>query len=335
MNRSTRILSAVLFAVALPLAAQVNDTYVIPAAASAPGAYGTQWKTQFSVFNPQLQHDLTVRVVFLPTGGGQGMTAKVPVGSNAIRYSDDILYDLFGVSGTGALLVATFAEDNPGVPNTVLDQSFLVTTDTYNDSRNGTYGQTIPGIWTGLQDFATDGISGVVHGIRNSTKNGWRTNVGAVNLGRCTAHMLVSVYDENGATIVDHAPFDIPPLGHMQDRLENLHGTHGGSVAELERGTLEFFIDDPCVKNADNAAVVFPYTSTVDQLSGDPAYQTPVLLASAATVYGAKVSNAEFAAAQLTIGKKIDKTVVKGIADRAVDYGVVELKNSPTQRNLR
>lgn len=332
MKRTTSILSSLLFALfALPLAAQVNDTYVIPAAANAPGAFGTRWKTQFSVFNPQLDHDLTVRVVFIPTGGGTGLTAKIPVGKNSSRYSDNILDDLFGVTGTGALLVATFAEDNPGVPNTTLDQSFLLTTITYNDSRNGTYGQTIPGIWTGLQDYATDKISGVVHGIRNSRQQGWRTNVGAVNLGRCTAHMLITIYDENGRTLIDQAPFDLPPLGHLQDSIEDLRGRHGETITELNQGTLEFFVDDPCVNNAGNAAVVFPYTSTVDQLSGDPSYQSPVLLADPKSIFGKKAASSDFAAAQMTIGKKIDKATVKAIADQAQDVGIVDLSRAARQ----
>ena len=70
-------------------------------------------------------------------------------------------------NGSGALLVATFPEDNPGVPDDVLSRSFLVTSDTYNNTGDGTYGQTIPGVWTGLLDYDSDGISAVAHGIRN------------------------------------------------------------------------------------------------------------------------------------------------------------------------
>src|SRR5258706_3731079 len=76
MNASRYIFAALLFVVvSLPLAAQINDTYVIPASANQPGNFNTRWLTQFSVFNPQFDHPLTVSVTFLPTGGGNGKEA--------------------------------------------------------------------------------------------------------------------------------------------------------------------------------------------------------------------------------------------------------------------
>src|SRR6266571_1237814 len=157
-------------------AAQVNDTYVIPAAGNTPGAFGTRWMTQFSLFNPQT-YELKISVTLLPTGGGKGLTTLFRVPANAVAFSDNLLADLFNYQGGGALLVATFPEDNPTVPNDVISRAFLVTSNTYNNTSNGTFGQTIPGTWTGLQDFATDGISAVAHGVRNLNRLGWRTNV--------------------------------------------------------------------------------------------------------------------------------------------------------------
>jgi hypothetical protein len=281
---STLLLIAVFAFVALPLAAQVNDTYVIPAAANSAGAFGTRWLTQFSVFNPQ-SYTLNVTLVFLPTGGQRGpdpLVLELPANSSA--HSDDILGDAFEVGGTGALLVATFPEDNPGVPDDVLSRSFLVTSNTYNNSRNGTFGQTIPGIWTGLQDYDSDGISAVVHGIRNIATLGWRTNIGGVNLGDRSVVMRVTVFDSDGRRVLNDAPFTIPPFAHIQDRLP----------VEIDRGTIEFTVDDPSLD-----AVVFPYSSTIDALSGDPTYQTPVLLASPRAIYGKR------AIVQEALGKKI------------------------------
>src|SRR5689334_228849 len=73
-----RILLPLLVALAaLPLAAQVNDTYVIPVSGLAPGAFGTQWQTQLSVMNPQIDHQLRVSMTFIPTGGARGREAFV------------------------------------------------------------------------------------------------------------------------------------------------------------------------------------------------------------------------------------------------------------------
>jgi hypothetical protein len=301
--KTTRLL-LLLSLISAPAFAQVNDTYVIPVSVNASGAFGTRWMTQFSVFNPQLDRDLKVTVVFLPTGGRRGDTAKFTVPRNSVAYSDNILDDLFGVADSGALLVATFDDDNPGTD--VLSRSFLVTTNTYNNSPSGTFGQTIPGVWTGLQDYNTDGISGVVHGIRHISRQGWRTNFGAVNLGRCTATLRVSIYDVDGHTLVNKAPYTLPPLGHMQDTLP----------VTVDRGSIEFFVDDPCVNNANDAAVVFAYTSQIDQLSGDPAYQTPVLLADPKTIFAKKVE---------TIGTKISNARAKSIRDTAINVGEARL----------
>jgi hypothetical protein len=313
MNASRYIfITLLLVAVSLPLAAQINDTYVIPASANAAGNFGTRWLTQFSVFNPQLGYPLTVSVTFLPTGGGTGIERTFTVPANGTVLSDNILDDLFGIkSGSGALLVATFPEDNPKVPNDVLSRSFLITTNTYNNVKSGTYGQTIPGVWTGLQDFSSDGISAVAHGIRNVARLGWRTNVGAVNLGRSNVTLRINIYDAAGKTIQQGATLDIPGLGHRQASLP----------AEVDGGSVEFFVDDPSKQ-----AVVFPYSSTIDDLSGDPTYQGPTLLATAKSLF-------KMGAPQpLTLGRKIDSAFARGIRESATRLGQASVVNSRVRR---
>lgn len=309
MNASRYIfITLLLVVVSVPLAAQINDTYVIPAVANAPGNFGTRWLTQFSVFNPQLDHPLTVSVTFLPTGGGTGIEKTFTVAANGTVLSDNILDDLFGMkNGSGALLVATFPEDNPNVPNDVLSRSFLITTNTYNNVKSGTYGQTVPGVWAGLQDFSSDGISAVAHGVRDVARLGWRTNVGAVNLGRSNVTLRINVYDAAGKTIKQSATLDIPGLGHRQASLP----------VEVDGGSVEFFVDDPS-----HQAVVFPYSSTIDNLSGDPTYQGPTLLASAKSLF--KTGTPQ----PLTLGRKIDSAFARGIRDSATRLGQASVVNS-------
>jgi hypothetical protein len=301
------LLPLLLFCSALPLAAQVNDTYVIPAVGNTPGAFGTRWMTQLSIFNPQLDYALKVAVVYIPSGGGRGLEALLTVPPNGGWFSDNALEDIFGVSGTGALVAATFPEDNPGVPNATLDRSFLVTSNTFNNSRSGTFGQTIPGIWTGLQDFATDHISAVAHGVRNLSAQGWRTNVGAVNLGRESVKLRVTVYDYDGRTLQSDIPFTVPPLGHLQDTLP----------VQVDRGSIEFFLDDPS-----QDAVVFPYISVIDQFSGDPSYQTPVLLAGAKSLFAKGVLK------PTEIGKKIGLETARKARANADSIGEVKMKTA-------
>jgi hypothetical protein len=310
-------LATLLVLAAIPAAAQVNDTYVIAASANLRGNFGSHWMTRFSVFNPHLDYPLTVSITYLPTGGAKGIEELVTVPANSLAYSDNLLDDLFDVSGGGALLVATFAEDNPTVPNNVLARSFLVISDTFNNLPSGTYGQTIPGVWAGLLDYDTDGISAVAHGVRNISSQGWRTNVGAANLGRCSVTVRINVYDADGHKLLNQAPLVVPPLGHIQDSLP----------VTVDSGSVEFFVDDPCASDNSRYAVVFPYISTIDQLSGDPAYQTPTLLA-APNVLFSKGVQAQAAIDPTSIGKKIDSTYARTVRADAERRGTARLQRT-------
>lgn len=302
MKRSASILAVLALAlVAIPLTAQVNDTYIITATANKDGAYGSRWMTQISIFNPQ-SYALKVSITFIPAGGGRGLEKIVTVPSNAVAYFDNSLYEIFGVSGSGAYSVATFPEDNPGVQNDVISRSFLVTTNTVNvQSDGGTFGQTIPGVWAGLQD---DGLSAVSHGIRNLDQYGWRTNFGAVNLGSTPVSLRVTVYDANGKTMVKNAAYNVPAQAQMQWRLP----------VQVDHGSVEFFVDD-----ATRTAVVFPYTSTLDRYTGDPTYQGPTLLATGKYLFG------KTAIPQTALGKKIGIEDARAIRNNADRLGEIEL----------
>ncbi|MDQ3280492.1 MAG: hypothetical protein M3Q69_03685 [Acidobacteriota bacterium] len=313
------LLLTTLLSLAIPAMAQLNDTYVIPVSANVRGGFATQWMTRVSLFNPQLDYKLRISVTFLPTGGAKGIEELVDLPPNALAYSNNILQDLFKVSsGSGALLVAAFPEDNPGVPNDVLSRSFLVNSETYNNNPGGTYGQTIPGTWTGLMDYQTDGISSIAHGIRNS--GNWRTNIGAVNLGRCAVNLLVNVYDADGNTVRKDLPFTIPPLGHMQDRLP----------IAISNGTLEFFVDDPCTADDNLYAVVFPYTSTIDQQSGDPSYQSPTLLASPSSIFAKTAMKID----PHNLGTKVDVDYARKVRADADRRGVASLRKTENGWNI-
>ena len=314
-----KLVSLFVVVFAVPLAAQVNDTYVIPAAANTAGLYGTRWMTSLSVFNPQPDYPLTVSVTYLPSAEktpGKALEVTFTVPANGTALSDNILDDLYGVSGTGALLVATFPEDNPTIPKNVLARAFLVTSSTYNNSSTGTYSQTIPGVWAGLQNFATDGISSIAHGVRNIDRLGWRSNIGAVNLGRSNVTLNVWIRDRDGRTIIKNAPLNIPPLSHRQVSMP----------AQVDGGSIEFMVDDP-----GKDAVVFPYLSTIDRLSGDPTYQTPVLLASASVLFkmGMPVRDAT-----APIGTRIGLEQARTIRAVATSMGEAHLLKTSTGLRL-
>ena len=318
MRSSRTIVSILALGLALPLLAQVNDTYVIPAVGDLAGANQTVWATQFSLFNPQ-SYSLTVSMTFLPTAGSPatdlGTELLITVPANATFFADNLMREVYKRHDIqGALLVATFKADNPGVPDDVIARSFLVTTSTYNNASTGTFGQSIPGIFTGLQDLQSDGITGIVHGIRNNpASQGFRTNVGAVNLGRFSATMHVRVFDADGQAIRDSQdrtdiPFVLPPQGHVQ----------GALPVGVDRGSIEFSVDDP-----HKDAVVFAYASVIDPLSGDPTYHSPTLLAAPSILFPR--SRATSAVGPGGLGKKIDSIRAVEIRDGATRLGEVRL----------
>jgi len=315
VNTRKLLLAAALICLAsLPAAAQLTDTYVIAAAANVGGSNNTRWLTQLSIFNPHLDYSLKVSATLLMTGGLQGPEKLIEVPPNSTFITDDVIGDVFDLnSGSGALLLGTFPDDNPGVEDSVLARAFLVTSNTYNNSSNGTYGQTIPGVWTGLLDVDTDGISSVAHGIDNSSRLQFRTNIGAVNLGRCSVNVGVTVFDADGNTVLDNAPLFVPPFGHIQDRLP----------VSVEGGSVEFTVQDPCADDDGRYAVVFPYTSTIDDLSGDPRYQTPVLLATPNILFAKKK-----VVDPTSLGTKITSAYGRKVRDAANRQGPVTLTRS-------
>jgi hypothetical protein len=312
VRTSKLLLATLLCVVSLPAFAQITDTYVITAAANVTGSNNTRWLTQLSIFNPHLDYPLSVSITLLPTGGATGPEKLIEIPANSTFITDDVMKDVFNLAGSGALLVATFPEDNPDVEDNILSRAFLVTSNTYNDSQDGTYGQTIPGVWTGLLDVDSDDITAVAHGIDNSSRLRFRTNIGAVNLGSCSVTVFVNAYDADGNKVLNAAPLYVPPYAHLQDRLP----------VTLEGGSVEFYVQDPCANDDARYAVVFPYTSTIDDQSGDPRYQTPALLASVGLIYGKK---ATALADPTQVGKKIGTAYARNVRSHANRLGTVTL----------
>lgn len=260
--------------VCIPAVAQVNDTYVVPVVGLTAGEGGTTWNSSVYVFNPQ-PYTLNISITLLPRFGEVGDEILLELPANMTAVTDNILGEWFETSGSGSLLFATFEEDNPDVENSVIARSFLVRSRTFNTGGSGgTFGQGIPGTFVALLD---DGISSIAEGVRNIGTpglNGFRTNIGAVNLGRETADLLVVVYDEDGNVVGDTfdnpLKFPVHPFAFDQSRLP----------VSGENLTLEFFLDDPS-----GEAAVFPYVSIVDNRSGDAVYVEPRLLATGDILY--------------------------------------------------
>lgn len=295
------LFAVALFGFSFPVSAQVHDIYVLPAIISQAGAGGTQWSSEIHMFNPQ-PHRLWITLVYIPSGGGPGLTLEpFPLESQMTAYAEDVLRDVFEIEGRGSLLIAAFAEDNTHVQDDPLVRSFIANGKNANTTSFGTYGVSMPGVSSGLQDYFTDGISAVSAGVHNYGvigASGYRAAVGAVNLGRYSTTLIVSVYDAEGDVLVDQKSFFLPPQGHIQDALPSL----------VEHGSVEFYVDDPT-----DSAVVFPYVTVVDNRTGDGIHIDPVLIADPADL----LTKGKTVNAAGSIGTRVSATIARDLRDAA------------------
>jgi len=260
MTRMKNLLSTLalcsVVAVAPPVSAQLSLQWMVPAAANTAGLNGTHWRTDLSVHNPH-SFELPVILQFLPseTDNRQADTLYLTVGPWATFNLWNVLgADYFAVDGTGSILV--FADwELPCDP--AEDCDFLVTSRTYTldpGGATGEYGQTIPGstTWVGI-DWTTLGYAA---GILNDGLS-FRTNIGIASWSADWTSVVVDVQDADGA-VLESLIIDVPPFGHIQQRLPTL----------LEGGSLVFWIED-----GPDDALVFGYSSVVDETTGDASFQ--------------------------------------------------------------
>ncbi|MEO8218962.1 MAG: hypothetical protein ABI718_17950, partial [Acidobacteriota bacterium] len=133
-------MAAVLAILLVPCSAFANhyaDFYVIPVAVNAPGVNNTSWMSDIAIYNFR-NVPLTLQLTFVQSGSGTAnnvegldpidLPAFVPARGNALL--KDVLSGVTIPPRLGAILIGG-------------DGPFAVTSRTYNQSGNGTYGQTV------------------------------------------------------------------------------------------------------------------------------------------------------------------------------------------------
>ncbi len=248
------VLLAVL-AVAASAAAQLAPAWMVPAAASTPGEYGTFWLTDLSVHNPHAD-TLPVTVQALPSGKENWSVPTVRFDVPA--YATVNLWDALGpdglnLDGTAALLVWV-DRDPADCPGAICD--IYVSSRTYTPdplSEDGEFGQTIPGQRID-EGVAWDGF-GYLAGLLNDGVS-FRCNVGVASWTADWTTVRVDVQADDG-TILATEELSAPPFGHVQRRLATL----------VEGGSLVFYLAD-----GPDDALVFPYASIVNRATGDASF---------------------------------------------------------------
>jgi PKD repeat protein len=221
-----------------------GGSLVLPAAGRAPGANGTYWRSDVTLYNAR-GTAAAVYLRFLAAGSDNRNAPFRPysLAAGQTLVIRDVLADFGLSSGTGALQV--FWLDGGSGP--------VVTSRTYTTvSGGGTFGQSIDPI-------AAQGYESVVPGLRSD--GSFRSNVGLVNSGDSPITAGVVLLSVTGQQL-GSAVITLPAKSQMQTSLAAMFP--GVNVQSLGSFTLQAHTGD--------APTLSAYGSIVDNGSGDPVF---------------------------------------------------------------
>ena len=222
---------------------------MVPAAAHVTGAAGTNWRTDLEVVNP-LTTQASFRIELLrrdqENSSPQAATYQLEAG-RAMRYAD-VVSSVFSFEGAAALRI---------VP---LQGEVAVSSRTYNQLADRTFGQYIPGVPE--SDALAAGQQGRIVQLAHSpdTASGYRTNIGLTNAGSATTTVAIALHD-GGGTLLGTRNIDLRAYEHRQ-------------LNDVFREFTSQTLADAyaVVSSSTEGARYFAYGSVVDNRSGDPIY---------------------------------------------------------------
>ncbi len=235
-----------------PGGTSTGQTWLVPAAASAPGVGASNWKTQIVVTNPSALTRLA-RIFFVEKGEAWpgsllGDPQTIPPGGSLSI--DDPLAGLNPTSGLLYVIV-----DGEGMP---------VTTRTYNLAADGgTFGQGIPGI---LLNDAT-AADRLILPMLLSDPDRYRTNLGIVQTSAGSLAVRVQLHDTDGAVIGTKGYASTSAFLQINDLLDNMG--IGDTIVEGGWISVDLIAGSPAYWTA--------YASIIDNSTDDPTYILPVV----------------------------------------------------------
>jgi PKD repeat protein len=214
--------------------APVDGSLVLPAVGRAPGANGTFWRSDVTLFNPGSEA-MVVTLRF------NGATRPFTVAAKETLVLADVLSSFGATAGSGALFATWTA---PGGP--------VVTSRTYTSvEAGGTFGQSIDPI-------ASLGSSSYVPGLRNDSS--FRSNAGFLNLGNAPETFTVVALSSSGTELAR----DTITLAAKEQRQVSVSAL----FPNVNSSSFTLAIQ------GDADAQLFAYGSMVDNASGDPVFFT-------------------------------------------------------------
>jgi PKD repeat protein len=222
--------------------APANFSSLIPALAHKPGYYGSQWRADLTVLNPNdAQANLTLAYV--------SESALVVRSAALPRHQSvewpDVLVSLFGLPDDAS---------TSGVVQVISDVPVAAVGRSYNLSDGGTFGGAFPAL------TATDGLGpgtvGLLPGLKRTAAS--RSNVGFANPGTIAATVRLRVFNGGGVKLGEKT-VDVAPGRWTQ--LDDVFATLGAGDAELAYGTVEVLTQ---------GGRVWAYAAVIDNATGDP-----------------------------------------------------------------
>ncbi len=215
--------------------------YLVPGVAHMPGARGTNWRCSLSVLNT-IDATADLELTFRDADGSTVRPAAV--GPLGIVEWDDVALSLFDMSGPCAGAV----EVSSNLP-------VIVSARSYNASVDGTYGQYLPGCE--LADTLSTGQVGYLPQLKST--EGFRTNIGVVNLGDAPCTASVTLHSDTGAQLGEGLSLEVAPGGWFQEN--DVFAKVQAGACERARARIE--LETP-------GCSVWAYASVVDNATGDP-----------------------------------------------------------------
>jgi hypothetical protein len=234
----TDVLGNGLFATAYFVGARTGPESVwLPVASHAAGLNGSQWRSDVGVLNPN-PVTANIQVVLYTSGGTKTNSTYVPSGSQVIL--TDIVNQL-GTTGSGALEIQS-------------DQPVVVTSRTYDQSANGTFGQDYAS-YSSASALGTGQSAWLPQLTENAA---YRTDISLTNTGTAAATVDVTLLDGAGNVLTTYTVTLNP--GEWQQAVQPFKNK--ANQTSMDRGYAKVTVT--------SGSGVIASASVVDNITNDP-----------------------------------------------------------------
>ena len=219
----------------------------VPTGAHLTGYGAVNWRTDLEVHNPTGQTvSYTIELLKRDQGNATPLAFSDVLPAGGGRRYLDIISSRFGFSGAGALRVSP------------ANGTLAVTSRTYNQTDNGTYGQFVPGIpdheTVLYQEEAR--LVQLTHDL--STTSGYRTNIGFLNAVNLPITIVIDLFESSGTSLgtlsYDLQPFEFKQIDKIYRSVTSAGVVDGHAVVRTTTAGGRFLA----------------YASVIDNATGDP-----------------------------------------------------------------